>query len=238
MLDFLNNLLTNSEIPFITTIIIGIIATTHPCILVTNITIIGYLCKDITNQRTVLKNGLFYTLGRTTSYTLIAIILIAILRFGTNASGIEQFFTEEGEHFLSPILIIFGLFILLEHKIKIRGKHVNEEQGKTLKKKGYWGAFLLGALLAMAFCPTVAILYFGMLIPLSVEAAGGYLLPVVFALVSAIPVLIIAWLIAFSFQKIGKFYENIQKFEKWFRIIAGVLFLAVGIFEGVAHFFE
>ena len=89
-----------------------------------------------------------------------------------------------------------------------------------LAKKGGWGALLIGILFAMAFCPTSGVFYFGMLIPMSATATAGYLLPVIFAIATSIPVLAVAWILAFSMQKI----------QKWMKHIVGILFLLVGIY--------
>ena len=83
-------------------------------------------------------------------------------------------------------------------------------KGEGLAKKGGWGAFLLGVLFAMAFCPSSGMFYFGMLIPMSATATMGYLLPVVFAVATALPVLIVAWILAFSAGEIGKFYGRVH----------------------------
>ena len=99
-----------------------------------------------------------------------------------------------------------------------------------LAKKGGWGALLIGILFAMAFCPTSGVFYFGMLIPMSATATAGYLLPVIFAIATSIPVLAVAWILAFSVQKMGNFYGKMQKIQKWMKHIVGILFLLVGIY--------
>ena len=89
---------------------------------------------------------------------------------------------------------------------------------------------LLGILFAMAFCPTSGVFYFGMLIPMSATSAGGYLLPVLFALATALPVLATAWILAFSVQHIGNFYGKIKTIQKWLNWIVGGLFTAIGLY--------
>ena len=86
----------------------------------------------------------------------------------------------------------------------------------------------MGVLLAMAFCPTSGMFYFGMLIPMSATATMGYLLPIVFAVSTALPVLIVAWLLAFSMQKVGRFYNRLKCIERWAIIIVGILFIMIG----------
>ena len=69
---------------------------------------------------------------------------------------------------------------------------------KTEKLKGSWGSLLLGILFAMAFCPTSGLFYFGMLIPMSAMESEGYLLPVIFVLATGLPVMLVAWILAYS----------------------------------------
>jgi threonine/homoserine/homoserine lactone efflux protein len=104
-------------------------------------------------------------------------------------------------------------------------------------KGGFWGVLLLGVVFALAFCPYSGVLYFGMLIPMTISSAAGLYLPVVFALATGIPVIIFAWLIAFSVGKIGQFYNRMKTFEKWFRRVIALLFIGVGIYYVVTIFF-
>ena len=99
-----------------------------------------------------------------------------------------------------------------------------------LARRGGWGAFLIGVLFALAFCPTSGVFYFGMLIPMSATATAGYLLPAVFAIATALPVLAVAWLLAFSVQQVGSFYGRMQTVQKWLNRIAGLLFIAIGLY--------
>ncbi len=73
-------------------------------------------------------------------------------------------------------------------------------------------------------------LYFGMLIPMSATAAAGYLLLVLFAVATALPVLIVAWILAFSVQRIGSFYGRMRTVQKWLNRIVGGIFVGIGIY--------
>ena len=76
-----------------------------------------------------------------------------------------------------------------------------------------------------------------MLIPLSASTAGGWLLPVVFSIATALPVLIVAWLLAFSVQKVSTFYNKMQSVQKWLTVIVGALFVAIGIYYIIRIYF-
>lgn len=94
---------------------------------------------------------------------------------------------------------------------------------------------LLGILFAMAFCPTSGLFYFGMLIPMSAMESEGYLLPVIFALATGLPVMLVAWILAYSVAGVGKFYNRVQTFQKWFNYMVAVLFILVGIYYGLIN---
>ena len=72
---FLNNLMSNSSLPFISALALGLMTAISPCPLATNITAIGFISKDLEHRNRVFINGLIYTLGRALSYTLLAFVI-------------------------------------------------------------------------------------------------------------------------------------------------------------------
>lgn len=228
-MDWLQTLLDNSSTPALTAFLLGLLTALSPCPLATNIAAIGFIGKDIEDRKRIFRNGLLYTLGRILSYTLLGVILILVLKEGASMFGIQKTIGTWGELLLGPLLLVIGLFMLLGDRINLPqfGFKGNAE---GLAKKGGWGALLIGILFAMAFCPTSGVFYFGMLIPMSATATAGYLLPVIFAIATSIPVLAVAWILAFSMQKMGNFYGKMQKIQKWMKHIVGILFLLVGIY--------
>jgi threonine/homoserine/homoserine lactone efflux protein len=69
-----------------------------------------------------------------------------------------------------------------------------------------------------------------MLIPLTISSSYGLFLPVVFAIATGLPVIIIAYLLAFSISSLGNFYNKVKSFEKWFRRIVSIVFILVGLY--------
>ena len=197
--------------------------------LTANIAAIGFIGRDIENRHRVFLNGLLYTLGRVIAYTALGVALILILREGANLFGVQNFIGKYGELVLGPALLLIGLFMLLGNRFKLPSFGFNGG-GEGLARKGGLGALLLGMLFAMAFCPTSGVFYFGMLIPMSATASAGYLLPVLFAVATALPVLIVAWILAFSVQRIGSFYGRMQSFQKWLNRIVGCVFVGIGVY--------
>jgi len=225
-MEFLQNLLENSQAPFLTALILGLMTAISPCPLATNITAIGYIGKDLSDKKRVFINGIVYTLGRAVTYTAIGIILF----FGADKMNLPNYLQQWGEKVIGPILIIIGLFMVGLIKISLPGSGKLSERMQNRENKSYWDVLLLGMAFALAFCPYSGILYFGMLIPITISSASGLWLPVIFAVATGIPVIIISWLIAFSMGSIGKFYNTIKIFEKWFRRVIAVVFIIVGIY--------
>ena len=209
-MDWLQTLLDNSSTPILTAFLLGLLTALSPCPLATNIAAIGFIGRDIENRKRIFRNGLLYTLGRILSYTLLGVILITILKEGSSMFGIQKTIGTWGGLILGPLLLVIGLFMLWGDKL--------------------WGALMIGVLFALAFCPTSGVFYFGMLIPMSATTSAGYLLPMIFAVATAIPVLAVAWVLAFSVQQMGNFYGKIQKVQKWANLIVGVVFIIIGIY--------
>jgi cytochrome c-type biogenesis protein len=232
-MEFLQNLLDQSQYAFLTAILLGLMTAISPCPLATNISAIGFISRDITNGKRVFLNGLVYTLGRALSYTGLAVVLY----FGASKMDVAMIFQGWGEKVLGFLLIVIGLFMLDVLKIKFPGfSKLTEKIGEN-GKGSYWTSLLLGMIFALAFCPYSGVLYFAMLIPMTIASPSGLYLPVLFALSTGLPVIVFAWLLAFAVGNVGKLYNRIKVFEKWFRRVVGIVFIGVGIYYVTLLFF-
>ena len=235
-MDWLQNLLDNSSTPVLTAFLLGLLTAISPCPLATNIAAVGFIGRNIENRKRVFINGLLYTLGRVLSYTLLGVVLIMILREGSSMFGIQKTIGTWGELLIGPMLLIIGMFMLFGDRLNLPKFGFNGN-AEGLAKKGGAGALLIGVLFALAFCPTSGVFYFGMLIPMSATATAGYLFPAVFAIATSIPVLIVAWILAFSVQQMSSFYGRIKTVQKWLNLIVGILFIVIGIYYCFVMFF-
>ena len=226
-MNFLQSLLENNNIPILSAFVLGLMTAISPCPLATNITATAFISKNISSKKKVFLSGILYSLGRAFSYTTLGIILF----FGASKFHIARFFSQNGEKYLGPLLIIIGLIMLNVIRLNFFGKsNFTEKLSEKFQDKGLLGAFLIGAVFALAFCPYSGALYFGMLIPMTISSFDGLYLPVIFAFGTGLPVLLFTYLLAFTASSVGTFYNKITKIEKAMRTVAGVVFILTGIY--------
>jgi cytochrome c biogenesis protein CcdA len=226
-MEYLQNLLDNTNAPVFYAFLLGLMTAISPCPLAMNITAVAYIGKDIEKKRKIFTNGLVYTLGRAISYTSLGVILF----LGASRFQVARFFQISSEKFIGPLLIVIGVLMLDVFKIKFPSfsRLTDWIQGNT--KSGNWfSSLILGIIFALAFCPYSGVLYFGMLIPMSISSPTGLYLPVVYAVATGLPVIIIAYLLAFSVSGIGTFYHRMQTFQKWLNRFVAVVFIGVGLY--------
>ncbi|HRS67756.1 MAG TPA: aromatic aminobenezylarsenical efflux permease ArsG family transporter [Paludibacteraceae bacterium] len=237
-MDFLTSLINQAESPLWITFLLGLVFALDPCAILTNIASIGYLGRDITTPKRVFRNGLWYTLGRTLAFGLLGGILMWLLHSGAEILHVQDFFAEYGELLLIPFLIIMGALMFVADLFPSFKWSLIPDSVEQRMKQSAWGSFLLGAILSLAFCPTNAMIFFGMLVPLGAHAEAGWLLLLVFALTVALPVILISWILAFSLESISRFYASIQKVGNYFRWAVGAFFILLGLFFLFEHLLE
>ncbi|MDD2732151.1 MAG: aromatic aminobenezylarsenical efflux permease ArsG family transporter [Candidatus Pacebacteria bacterium] len=227
MMDLINALIDNYNIPILTAFLLGMLTSISPCPLATNITAIAYISKEIKTAKHTLLNGIFYTLGRGASYTILAFLIY----FGLSSFQISRIFQGWGDKILGPVLIIIGLIMFGIIKINFgKGGEKTEKIKIWLSQKGFIGSFLLGMLFALAFCPYSGVLFFGALIPLVLKSTESLILPPIFAFGTGLPVILFSFIIAFAVQKLGQVFKIMQKIEKIMRYSVATIFIGAGVY--------
>jgi cytochrome c biogenesis protein CcdA len=225
-MDLINSLIDNYNLPMLTAFLLGILTSISPCPLATNITAVAFISRDIKTPKYIILSGLFYTLGRGLSYTLLA----TLIYFGLSSFKVSSVFQGWGDKVLGPVLIIIGLIMFDIIKINLKTGNKTEKIKSWLSNKGYLGSLALGMLFAFAFCPYSGVLFFGVLIPLILKSASGLLLPSVFALGTGLPVIIFSFLIAYSMKTVSRAFQSVQKIEKWLRYAVATIFILTGLY--------
>lgn len=225
----------NLHLGMLSAIWLGILTSISPCPLASNIAAISYIGKNTGNTKNVLLSGLFYTVGRTVAYLIIGILTVSsLLSIPVVANFLQQYMNR----ITGPLLIVVGILLLEIIQLNfMKGCGANENVKKVAERGGIWGAGLLGIIFALAFCPVSAALFFGSLIPLALQYGSKFLLPTLYGVGTALPVILFAFLIAFSAQSVGKAFKKLTTVELWARRITGAIFIFVGIYLSLIYIF-
>jgi cytochrome c biogenesis protein CcdA len=213
-------------IPLLSAFWLGILTSISPCPLAMNIAAVSFIAKKIAHPKLVLLSGIFYSLGRMIAYAVVgSLILYSLLSIPALANFLQRYMNK----LLGPVLIIAGIFLLDVIKLKFSGLRLSDKNNKKLADSGLKGAFVLGFVFALAFCPVSAALFFGSLIPLSLESKAGIILPFIYGIATGLPVLMFSLLASLGVAAAGKWFNKISQFEKYARMITGIIFIVVGI---------
>jgi cytochrome c biogenesis protein CcdA len=211
---------------------LGILTSISPCPLASNIAAVSYIGKRLDRPSHILVSGLLYTLGRTITYVaLAALIVMATMAVPDLARFLQHYMNR----LMGPLLILVGLFLLGLIRFSTRGGGISERLGNKVAGFGLAGAGLLGMLFALSFCPVSAALYFGSLIPIALERESSLLIPALYGIGTALPVVGFAVLLAVGAQFVGKAYSRLTQIEKWARLITGAVFVLVGIYYSLIY---
>jgi cytochrome c-type biogenesis protein len=206
---------------------LGILTSISPCPLATNIAAVSFISRNLESSKKVLWSGLLYAAGRMLTYVAIAILAVASLLSLPEVS----FFLESNMHkIIGPLLIVVGIILLDVIPISFSASLVGSSAQEKAGKFGVWGSGLLGIIFSLTFCPLSAALFFGSLIPLAIERKSSVMMPSVYGLGTALPVVVFALVMAFSVKSIGKLFNKLTQIEKWVRKLTALTFIGAGIY--------
>ena len=215
---------------------LGLLTSISPCPLATNIAAISYVGKRVDKPARVLLAGLIYTLGRTVSYILVALIVVKSL---LSMSAVSMFLQQNLNQILGPILLAVGLLLLdvIPWPWTGGGSAIFERIQTRAANLGLWGAGLLGFMFALTFCPVSAALFFGSLVPLAVKHESSVLLPSIYGVGTALPVVVFSVILAFAANRISRAFNVLTVIERWMRRITAVVFIIVGGYYCLIYLF-
>ncbi len=213
---------------------LGILTSISPCPLATNIAAISFIGKRLDHPALVLAAGIIYTLGRSLSYIAVgALIIYSVLAI----PKLSFFLQENMNKILGPILIVVGLYLVGVFKFSFSGIGYGENLQKRVEKYGLWGAGILGILFALSFCPISAALFFGSLIPIALEHRSSLMMPTLYGIGTALPVVAFALVLAFGARILGGVFDKITRLSLYARRITGAVFILVGIYYTASFIF-
>jgi len=213
---------------------LGILTSISPCPLATNIAAISFVGKRVGNPRMVMLSGIMYMLGRMIVYvTLGAIIVASIL----SMSELSFFLQGTVNKILGPLLIIVGILVIGLIPLNLPSFGISQNMQEKVAGYGVWGAGILGLIFALSFCPISAALFFGSLIPLAVKHNSSLVMPSLYGIGTALPVMLFAFVLGIGTGAVSKIFNRLTQFEIWARRVTGVTFILVGIYYSLIYIF-
>ena len=214
---------------------LGILTSISPCPLATNIAAVSFLGRRVDRPLQALGGGLLYALGRTLAYVALgALIVVGLLSMPQASRFLQQYMNQ----LIGPVLIVTGLFLLELLRLRLPGSgKTGERLQQRFKNCGIAGAVPLGALFALSFCPVSAALFFGSLMALALRLQSPVLLPTLYGIGTALPVILFALLIAAGAGFIGRLFDRLSLIERWARRVTGLVFIVVGLYMTLSYSF-
>ncbi len=231
--DFFHMIAISTSVPVLAALCFGLMAAIGPCTMASNVAALAYIGRDATKRWYTLLESFAYMLGSVLALSLLG---LAIILIGLEANAIQNFVEMLGTYVLGPLLIIAGILMLFSDKLKFSTSGVTSSLAEKVKDKGILGSFIMGLIMGFSFCPYSAILFFIVTIPMALTTKGGVVLPVFYAIGTALPVVAFTILLALGFQFAYKWISKISDFEKYLKIIMAILFIAVGIYYVIQIF--
>jgi len=217
------------EVPLLYAFIIGLVTAIGPCPLSSNVAAVAYVSSKFASSRGTILAGAMYTIGRALTYSAIGLMAYV---FGSAIIDNAPLLQDYEKAIAGSLLIIVGLIMLGILKPGISfGDGLKLKYGAIFSEHGAMGAFMLGAIFALAFCPYTAVMFFGLLIPLALSASVmGACLPLLFGIGTGMPVLAFSILLGISATFAKAYISNIVKAEPYVRKALGAIFLAYGAY--------
>jgi len=227
--SWIQDIIATTNLPFLAAFLLGLLASIGPCPLATNVTALGYMAQQFTDRQAVAASGVLYTLGRAIAYGLVGlVVLMTGARVGRLAGSLQNV-ADVG---LGPLLILVGLVLLdvIRPNLTAGSGLLMRLQERVAQRRGV-GAFFLGFLFALAFCPYSAALYFGILIPMAFGSTSGLALPLLFGIGTSVPVLVLGVPLALGLERATAGLNLLGRAELVVRKVAAWTFIGAGLFS-------
>lgn len=225
--DPLMGLVRSAAFPQVAALVLGLLGTFAPCQLTTNASAIAWVAREAGDRRRAALAAAAVVLGKALVYTLFGVAVVLVGQ-GLQAAAVPVFVTAR--KVLGPLMLLVGLALLglLPWRPAFGGR-LAARLKRRLPQGGVAGGFGLGAAFAFAFCPTLALLFFTFLLPLTLATQGGFLLPGFFAIGTMLPLAVFTALLLAGRQLADRYVGGASALDRWIRIVTGVVFLVVGV---------
>lgn len=216
----------------VSAVLLGLLGALSPCQLTTGISALALIGRR--PSRATLLAGLSYSAGKALVYAAIGLAFV-LVGSAVSTGAIPGFVLAR--KLLGPLMLVTGLVLIgvVHVRVPFRlGERFAAYASDRLDATRPAGAFLLGAAFSLAFCPTLFVLFFGLLIPLALASPGGALFPALFALGTTLPMLVVLGALARGAQRwpVG---GTLARTQPLLTRVAGAVVLVAGVNDTVLY---
>jgi cytochrome c-type biogenesis protein len=206
---------------------LGLLTAVSPCPLATNLAATAYLARRVESRKRAIAGTLAYTLGRIGAYAAIAgLLALGMVSAPAISQGLQRWMTP----LLGPLLILTAMLLLGLFSLPIHLSVSSQASAEKWASRGLAGEWMLGFMFALSFCPVSAALFFGSLIPLTLDS-GNIVVPVtLYGIGTAAPVALFALVMIFSTRAASSLVGGITRAQPWILKITGALLLLAGLY--------
>jgi len=225
------SMLVGADIGPLAAILLGLLGALSPCQLSTGLGAVALIGRPVPGRRPLVA-GASYVAGKALVYAALG---LAVVMLGQSLATMSIPLIVVVRRALGPLMLLAGLVVLGVLRPRVMfgaGEDLASAVADRLDATRPRAAFLLGAAFAFAFCPTLFLLFFGVLIPLALTSPIGITYPALFAVGTTLPLLVVFVVLALrpalDASWAGRSNRVLSK-------IAGVVLLIAGLNDTVVY---
>lgn len=219
-------------IPLVTAVLLGLTGAAAPCQLTTSLGAFAVLGRS-QPERGRWRGVVAYLSGKALVYTALGLLALAV---GAGLSHVSIPVFVAARKALGPLMVVVGL--LLAGVLRLHWapgfKAASRLQG-VVRRRADGSPFLLGVAFGFSFCPTLFGLFFGFLIPLALSRPDGVLYPALFALGTALPLLLALGLLSLGGGSLRRYTGQIGRGQRVLAVAGGLLLVVVGLHDTAVY---
>jgi cytochrome c-type biogenesis protein len=219
-------------VPLITALLLGVLGAAAPCQLTQSVGMLTILGRQTTG-RPRWQAAFAYLAGKALVYSALGFVAV-LLGAGLAEVSIPVFVAARKG--LGPLMIVVGLAMAgVLHWSWAPGSGLAARLRTVARQRAGGAPFLLGVAFGLAFCPTLFALFAGLLIPLALTRPDGVVYPALFALGTALPLLVALGLLSLGGESLRHYVRPIGQGQQIVSVLAGVVLIAPGLNDTVVY---
>jgi cytochrome c biogenesis protein CcdA len=224
-------LMAGQNLPGLTALLLGLLGGLAPCQVTANAGAIAYVTQASQAKRPLWPSVGAFLGGKAAVYLVLG-FLAAMLGL-TVPTPVLAFMRR----LMGPMMMLMGLYFAGVLRLSGGMSASMTEWLTACMPRRIPPAFWLGFAFSLAFCPTMAVIFFGGLVPLVASEQGGMLLPLLFAVGTAVPVILWATALSAGREASRRWIRSVRSWDRYVRLGVAVLLLALGLNDTLLYWF-